>query len=92
MNPYIFDNTYFQEVLMGHESKYLKTEADLNLVHVPELREWVEQYANDQNLFFENYAKAHVKVSEAGHEGDLMSEFDPNNMTTGGYMEPERDQ
>ena len=41
MNPYVFDNTYFQEVLLGHESKYLKTEADLNLLHVPELKEWV---------------------------------------------------
>ena len=42
-------------------------------------------------MFFENYALAHVKVSEAGHEGDLMSEFDENNMTTGGYMEPTTD-
>ena len=25
MNPYVFDNTYFQEVLLGHNSKYLKT-------------------------------------------------------------------
>ena len=41
MNPYVFDNTYFQEVLIGHESKYLKTEADLKLLHDPELKEWV---------------------------------------------------
>lgn len=35
MNPYVFDNTYFKEVLMGSNSKYLKTEADLRLVHEP---------------------------------------------------------
>lgn len=32
MNPYVFDNTYFQEVLMAHDSNYLKTEADLKLL------------------------------------------------------------
>lgn len=32
MNPYVFDNTYFKEVLMGHDSIYLKTEADLRLL------------------------------------------------------------
>ena len=47
MNPYVFDNTYFQEVLLGHESRYLKTEADLKLLHDPTLKEWVEKYAED---------------------------------------------
>ena len=56
MNPYVFDNTYFQEVLLGHNSKYLKTAADMELVQKPELKEWVEAYAGDQTLFFENYA------------------------------------
>ena len=45
MNPYVFDNTYFQEVLLGNESKYLKTEADQKLLHTPELKQWVEAYA-----------------------------------------------
>jgi len=44
----------------------LKTEADLKLLQNPELKAWVEKYAEDQNLFFENYARAHVKVSERG--------------------------
>ena len=51
---------------MGSNSKYLKTEADLRLVHEPELKQWVDAYAQDQNLFFENYARAHVKLSERG--------------------------
>ena len=45
MNPYVFDNTYFQEVLLGRESLYLKTQADLELLQNPETRTWVETYA-----------------------------------------------
>ena len=32
MNPYVFDNTYFKEVLLRDQSKYFKTEADHKLV------------------------------------------------------------
>lgn len=64
MNPYVFDNTYFQEVLLGHNSKYLKTQSDLELLSDPELKHWVKVYAEDQTAFFQNYANAHVKVSE----------------------------
>ena len=87
MNPYVFDNTYFQEVLSGSNSKYLKTEADLKLLNNADLKTWVEQYAEDQNLFFENYAKAHVKISERGQEEHLLSEFDSDDIVDGGYME-----
>ena len=85
MNPYVFDNSYFKEVLVGHESKYLKTESDLSLLHNSEFREWVEKYAEDQDLFFENYARAHVKISERGQEEHLLSEFDSENIVDGGY-------
>lgn len=87
MNPYVFDNTYFQEVLSGSNSKYLKTEADLKLLNNADLKTWVEQYAEDQNLFFENYAKAHVKISERGQEEHLLSEFDSDDIVDGGYQE-----
>jgi len=87
MNPYVFDNTYFQEVLLAGDSKYLKTEADLALLSDSSHHEWVERYANDQNLFFENYAKAHVKVSEMGQESNLLSEFDESDIIEGGYQE-----
>lgn len=53
-------------MLLAHDSKYLKTEADLKMLHDPQMKEWVEAYAQDQTLFFNNYAKAHVKVSERG--------------------------
>ena len=87
MNPYVFDNTYFQEVLLSHDSKYLKTEADLKLLQDSETKSWVEAYAQDERLFFENYAAAHVKVSERGQEDNLMSEFDSSDIIDGGYQE-----
>lgn len=87
MNPYVFDNTYFQEVLLGANSKYLKTEADLALMASPEHKQWVQTFAEDQNLFFETYARAHVKVSEMGQEEHLMSEFDERDIVNGGYQE-----
>lgn len=87
MNPYVFDNSYFKEVLLGHKSKYLKTEADLQLLEDDETRSWVEQYAEDEALFFENYARAHVKVSEMGQEDNLLSEFNPEDIVDGGYQE-----
>jgi L-ascorbate peroxidase len=85
MNPYVFDNTYFQEVLLGRESRYLKTDADLSLLDNSEHRNWVEAYAQDQNLFFTNYARAHVKVSEMGQEDNLLSEFNDEDIVDGGY-------
>ena len=38
MNPFVFDNSYFKEVLVGQDSSYLKTEADLRLISDPDLR------------------------------------------------------
>lgn len=90
MNPYVFDNEYFKELLLKDQSKYYRTEADLKLMQSSNLRNWVEAYAQDQDLFFRNYAKAHVKVSEIGWEGHLLSEFQPDRIIDGGYMEDSR--
>lgn len=59
MNPYVFDNTYFKELTLGDRSKYFKSDADRKMMAHTHQREWVEKYAADQTLFFENYAKAH---------------------------------
>lgn len=90
MNPYVFDNSYFQELLLGEKSKHFQSEADLRLVQTPELRAWVEKYAGDQELFFTNYARAHVKLSEQTHEATLLSEFNEKDQFRGGYMEAPR--
>lgn len=62
----------------------------MKLVQNASLKNWVEAYAQDQDLFFLNYAKAHVKLSEIGWENQLMSEFEPEKVTDGGYMESSR--
>lgn len=90
MNPYVFDNTYFQEVLLRDQSKYFKSEADLKLVQNAALRTWVEAYAQDEELFFRNFAKAFVKVSETGQEANLLSEFESDRNIDGGYVEESR--
>jgi L-ascorbate peroxidase len=90
MNPYIFDNAYYKELLLKDQSKYYRTEADLKLVQNAQLKSWVEAYAQDQDLFFRNYAKAHVKLSEIGWEGQLLSEMEPERTIDGGYIEKNR--
>ena len=41
MNPYVFDNTYYQELLLGEKSKYYKNEYDYKLLECAEGRQWV---------------------------------------------------
>lgn len=43
-----------------------------------EMKQLCEAYAQDQNLFFDHYANAHVKMSEFGQEANLLSEFEDN--------------
>ena len=45
MNPYVFDNTYFKELLLEDQSKYYKTDADRALLRDANLKNWVEAYA-----------------------------------------------
>ena len=47
MNPYVFDNSYFQELLLKDQSKYHQMEADMKLVQNASLKTWVEAYAQD---------------------------------------------
>ena len=47
MNPYVFDNTYFKELLLRDQSKYFRTEADLKLLQNASLKSWVDAYAQD---------------------------------------------
>lgn len=67
MNPFIFDNNYFVEILDKH-SDYLKTPSDLVLLENPEYREFVELFAKDQDAFFEEFSNVYLKVSNFGQE------------------------
>lgn len=51
-----------------------------------ETRKWVEMYAADNDLFFTNYAKAHVALSELNCF-DLMGEMNEDERVDGGYQE-----
>jgi hypothetical protein len=67
----------------------LKTKAEIILANDTELRGYCEEFAQDEQLFFKEYAFAHVKMSELGQEKNLLSEFDDAQQTTnGGYIEP----
>lgn len=67
-NPYHFDNSYYTELLKKvYNSNLLKLPTDLALLQEPSMREWVEAFGKDQSLFFREYAKAHIKLSELGN-------------------------
>lgn len=91
MNPYIFNNDYFKELLLGDRSKYYKHESDFRFMQNPALKGHIESFAQDQDLFFTVYARAHVKTSELGQEANLLCEFqDSQNNQDGGYLESSR--
>jgi len=87
-NPYVFDNTYFQELLLGERSKYFKLPQELALLDDASSKRTIEMYAQDEQRFFEDYARAHVRMSELGQEKTLLSEFEEANRKQGGYVEP----
>ena len=65
-NPYVWDNTYYKQLLLGDKNKYYVSPAELNFLKDPEMKQWIEAYAEDPELFNEHYAKAHIKMSELG--------------------------
>lgn len=65
-DPSKFDNTYYQNILAKDDGGFLRLPSDMALLDEPETAELVRVYANDQDLFFKDYAKAHQKLSELG--------------------------
>ena len=75
--------------MLGDRSKYLKTKAEVLLASEADLKKVCEEYAQDEALFFRDYASAHVKMSDLGQEKNLLSEFDDASQKAhGGYIEP----
>lgn len=58
---------------------------DYSLTQDPEFRKWVEKYADDQDLFFDHFAKVFAKLIELGvyRDEDGIARF--NNLTKGKY-------
>ena len=72
-NPYVFDNTYYQE-LLTEKTRYIKLDDDKSLLTDKSFRKYVEIFAEDNSLFFDTFARAFSKVSEFGQEQKLLSE------------------
>jgi len=66
-NPYVFDNTYYSE-LINPNSDYLKTSSDKALLHDQEFLEVVNKFAIDQKAFFDEFSKVYSKIGEFGIE------------------------
>ena len=45
MNPYVFDNDYFKNILLGDKSKYMLLPSDSALLDDSECKKWVEAFA-----------------------------------------------
>ncbi|GAB4831320.1 L-ascorbate peroxidase 2, cytosolic [Ancistrocladus abbreviatus] len=66
-NPLIFDNSYFQILLSGETKEgMIMLPSDKALLEDDVFRPLVEKYATDEDAFFEDYAEAHLKLSELG--------------------------
>lgn len=66
-NPLVFDNSYYTELVKeAAATGILRLPSDHALCDEPALKAQVEKYAADQNAFFEDYVKAHQKLSELG--------------------------
>ncbi|GMP29242.1 hypothetical protein CsSME_00004437 [Camellia sinensis var. sinensis] len=67
-NSLIFDNSYFEyrELLNGEKEGLIQLPSDKALLEDPIFCPLVEKYAADENVFFADYAEAHLKLSELG--------------------------
>lgn len=65
--PIKFDNSYFVEILKDKpDNDLLRLTSDMALLDVAETKALCQKYATDQDCFFEDYKKAHQKLSELG--------------------------
>ncbi|CAL0311456.1 unnamed protein product [Lupinus luteus] len=65
-DPLKFDNSYFVELLKADSKELLKLPTDKALVEDPKFRKYVELYATDEDVFLEDYAVSHKKLSQLG--------------------------
>ncbi|KAL5786056.1 hypothetical protein ACOSQ2_008448 [Xanthoceras sorbifolium] len=71
-NPTVFDNSYFKILLekpwqsSGGMSSMIGLPSDRALVEDVECLRWIRKYADNQNLFFEDFKNAYVKMVNTG--------------------------
>ncbi|KAJ7524942.1 hypothetical protein O6H91_17G028700 [Diphasiastrum complanatum] len=67
-----FDNSYFKDIKEKRDKDLLVLPTDAMLFEDPSFKVYAEKYVESQDAFFEDYAKAHSKLSELG------SKFQPS--------------
>ncbi|XP_062097178.1 putative L-ascorbate peroxidase 6 [Humulus lupulus] len=70
-NPDVFDNSYFKILLKkpwksGGMSGMIGLPSDRALAEDEECLSWIAKYAENQNLFFEDFEKAYIKLVNSG--------------------------
>nr|QBC36322.1 Chinses pear peroxidase protein [Pyrus x bretschneideri] len=66
-NPTVFDNTYFKILLEKPSSgSMIGLPSDRALAKDDECLSWITKYAEDQNLFFEDFKTAYLKLVNSG--------------------------
>ncbi|KAL4376390.1 hypothetical protein GQ457_02G020190 [Hibiscus cannabinus] len=66
-----FDNSYFKDIKAKTDEDLLVLPTDAVLFEDPSFKVYAEKYAEDQEVFFKDYAEAHAKLSNLG------AKFDP---------------
>lgn len=61
-----FNNSYFVEVKAKRDAELLVLPTDACIFEDEGFKPYAEVYAKDQDAFFKDYAKSHVKLSELG--------------------------
>uniref|UniRef100_A0A1D1YTL4 L-ascorbate peroxidase n=1 Tax=Anthurium amnicola TaxID=1678845 RepID=A0A1D1YTL4_9ARAE len=79
-----FDNSYFKDIKERKDEDLLVLPTDAVLFEDPSFKVYAEKYAEDQDAFFKDYAKAHAKLSNLGAKFDPLEGFsiddDPKNV------------
>ncbi|CAK9312826.1 unnamed protein product [Citrullus colocynthis] len=71
-SPVVFDNAYFKILLEkpwssnGGMSSMIGLPSDRALADDDECLRWIKEYANDQNVFFEDFQNAYTKLVNSG--------------------------
>ncbi|CAA0822760.1 Putative L-ascorbate peroxidase 6 [Striga hermonthica] len=71
-NPVVFDNSYYKILLekpwssSGGMSSMIGLPSDRALVEDEECIRWISKYANDQDLFFEDFKNVYTKLVNTG--------------------------
>jgi L-ascorbate peroxidase len=70
-DPWVFSNSFFTQLVELKGSPLLQT--DTAMLEDPELRPYVELYAQDADQFWEDFADAYRRMSWLGYDGAVNS-------------------